>query len=205
MAGSTIRNVVFDLGNVVVRWSPALICERAFGVDAVTPERIAAIFGDPVWKALNRGELTAAAAMAHYAATLSLTPAQTNALLFQITDTQELIPGTLDLIETLAGKGFRLFALTDNVHEIIRYLRQRYTFWTHFEGVVNSAELGCLKPDPAIYRHLLDTYALVPGETLFLDDMPGNVEGARGQGMLACRFTTADQARLDMRALGLPV
>jgi putative hydrolase of the HAD superfamily len=200
-----IRNIVFDLGNVVVRWSPELICQRAFGTAAATPERVAAIFGDPVWKALNRGEMTAAAAISHYAEALRLTSAEADALLYHITDTQELVPGTLELIETLSAQGFRLFALTDNVHEIVRYLRERFTFWSHFEGVVISAEVGCLKPDPAIFRHLLDTYALVPAETLFLDDMQPNVEGARQVGIKAVKFVGAARAKDDLRAFGLPV
>jgi putative hydrolase of the HAD superfamily len=68
-----------------------------------------------------------------------------------------------------------------------------------------SAELGVLKPSAAIYQYLLDTYGLVAEETLFLDDVPANAQGARDIGMHALVFTATDQAISDMRELGIAV
>ena len=98
---------------------------------------------------------------------------------------------------------YRLFALTDNVHEIVAHLQDTHQFWPLFEGATVSAEVGLLKPDPLIYRHLLDTHGLEADETVFLDDIPRNVAGAKDAGIHAFLFTTAEQAEADLASLGV--
>ncbi len=205
MPMTDIRNVIFDIGNVVVRWSPQAICEAAFGAERATPEAVAQVFGDPLWLALNRGERSADDTMQLYRAKLGWDDELTNRFFSHITDSLSEMPGTLDLIDRLKAAGYRLFALTDNVHEIMAYLRSRYDFLDRFEGVVNSAEVGLLKPDPAIFRHALETYGLVAEESLFLDDLAHNVSGAQAVGMKAIQFVSADQAEAEMRALAITV
>ena len=124
-------------------------------------------------------------------------------MFFHVKDSQDLVDGTVDLMERLVAAEFRLFALTDNVKEIESYLRERYDFWRHFDGVVNSAYVGCLKPDPQIFNHLLEGFGLEPQHTVFMDDMPHNVDGARAMNMHAIQFKTAEQAEGALRALGL--
>ncbi len=203
LSKSTIRNIVFDIGNVVVRWDPGLICTRTFGEAEASIELTRSIFADPLWLQLARGELTEAQAKHAYCAKLDRDPAQLDRLFYHIKDSQDLIPGTVDLMERLGKAGYRIFALSDNVREIMIYLRQRYDFWQHFEGVVISAELGLVKPDPRIYSHLLQDFALEPEETVFLDDVLGNVEGARAANMHAIQFTDAERAEADLALLGV--
>jgi putative hydrolase of the HAD superfamily len=200
-----IRSVVFDVGNVFVRWSPAEIIRRTFDAppgSATSQELVAAIFRSPLWMALNRGELTQDEAAASYRRELGLDEACTRRLFFHIVDHLDPIEGTELLARRLRDAGYRVFGLTDNVHEIVAVLRER-TFWGVLEGVVVSAEVGVLKPDPRIYRHLLTRFALVAEETIFLDDHLPNVEGARAVGLEARVFETAARAAEDLRGLGL--
>jgi putative hydrolase of the HAD superfamily len=200
-----IRNIVFDIGNVVVRWSPEAVCEAAYGKDAATPEIVDAVFGDPLWPALNRGEVSVSDAMAQYALKLGWSDDFRDGFFGHLTESLIEVPGTIAMMDGLQADGYQLYALTDNVHEIMAYLRARYDFWAKFTGVVNSAELGTIKPDPAIYHHLLNTYDLVPEETLFLDDLAKNVAGAQAVGIHAIQFATCDQAKVEMRAMGVRV
>src|SRR4051794_4923300 len=128
----TIRNIVFDIGNVVVRWDPPLICLRTFGAAGAAPGFIRSIFADPLWYRLCRGEITEAEAKRAYCDRLDHDPADLDRLFFHIKDHQDLVPGTVDLMERLIGAGHRVFALSDNVREIVLHLRERYDFWKHF-------------------------------------------------------------------------
>lgn len=201
-----IRNVVFDVGNVFVRWSPGTIVERTFGEpfggDA-NKRRTTEIFGSSTWLALNRGELSFGEAANEYGAHLGLTPQQCTDLFHHITDSQTPVEGTEDLALRLKHAGYRVFGLTDNIREIVSHLSRRYTFWSVFEGVVVSAEIGILKPSPAIFQHLLDRFDLSAAETVFLDDMKQNVEGARAAGIAAIVFSDASKCSSDLQKLGL--
>lgn len=66
-----------------------------------------------------------------------------------------------------------------------------------------SAEIGMLKPHEGIFRHLVDTFGLEPAETVFLDDVQGNVDGAMRVGLQARLFTAAERCEQDLQALGL--
>lgn len=202
-----IKNIVFDIGNVLVRWDSRGIVEAAFrlsGEEAAARHRALFVEAD-IWRALNRGEHTEAGAKRAFVEAGHLTEAEAEALWAALYASLHLIEDTPPLMERLARAGYRLFALTDNVHEIVAHLSATHDWWAMFEGVTNSAELGCLKPDPRMYAHLIETNGLVAAETVFLDDMPGNVAGAHAAGMHAFVFTDAAQAERDLRSLGVAI
>ncbi len=201
-----IKNVIFDVGNVFVRWSPPEIVERCFNLQKDSSEnlrRAEALFRGPLWRRLNLGELSQEDAKRAYQAEFGLSKEQANNLFFHVTDHQDLIDGTEDIAQRLKQAGYRVFALTDNVHEIVAHLKSRHQFWSLFEGAVVSAEIGLLKPDAAIFRHATETFGLVAAETVFLDDIQANVDGARAIGMEARLFTTPSRCEEDLRQLGL--
>ena len=200
-----IRNVVFDIGNVFVQWSPPEIIRRCFDLapDSAENRERTMLLRSPLWLRLNRGEVTQAEAELAYQAEHGLTGDEAAALLFHAMDHQELVDGTETIARRLQAAGYRLFALTDNVREIVAHLKSRYQFWELFDGAVVSAEVGMLKPHDGIFRHLIDTFGLEPAETVFFDDVQGNVDGAQRVGLQARLFTTANQCELDLRALRL--
>jgi putative hydrolase of the HAD superfamily len=204
---TAIRNVVFDIGNVVTRWHPLGIVEAAFGLagDEADARRRALFADTEIWRALNRGEHTEGGAKDAYVAAGLLTPAEADRLFEAIYASFHVLEGTPPLMLQLKEAGYHLFALTDNVREIVSHYAEVHDWWALFEGVTNSAEVGVLKPDPAIYRHLLETNGLEAGESVFLDDMPGNVAGAQAMGMHAFVFTDAAQAARDLRSIGVRI
>jgi putative hydrolase of the HAD superfamily len=200
-----IKNVVFDIGNVFVNWSPPEVIRRSFGHahdSAENRERIN-LLRSALWLRLNRGELTRAEAELAYRAEHGLTEREAADLLFHAIHHQELIDGTEAIARRLQAAGFRLFALTDNVHEIVAHLKTRFQFWELFEGAVVSAEIGMLKPHEGIFRHLVETFGLEPSETVFLDDVQANVDGAKRIGLQARLFTSPEQCERDLQAMGL--
>ena len=83
--------------------------------------------------------------------------------------------------------------------------RERYDFLGWFETVVISGEVGVSKPDPRIYRHLLERTRFDPASTLFIDDQAANLAVAAELGMTALQFEDPETLRRDLRELGLPV
>ena len=196
---------MFDIGNVLVRWDSRGIVEAAFGVSGDEAHgRWQTLFVEAdIWRALNRGEHTEASAKRAFVEAGHLTEDEADALWHALYDSLHLIEDTPPLMARLNEAGYRLFALTDNVREIVAHLSEMHEWWALFEGVTNSAELGCLKPDPKMYAHVLEANGLKAEETVFLDDMPGNVAGAHEAGMHAFVFTDAAQAERDLLRLGV--
>jgi putative hydrolase of the HAD superfamily len=97
-----------------------------------------------------------------------------------------------------------LTAILSNMGDNVLASVEREFDWIHrFDVLVWSFQLHMAKPDPAIYRHLLDELGVQPEEALFLDDKLVNIEAALDMGMKAIPFSTVDRLRADLVAAGL--
>ncbi|HUI83570.1 MAG TPA: HAD family phosphatase [Candidatus Binatia bacterium] len=108
-------------------------------------------------------------------------------------------PATLQLAREIRARGVRTAILSNIPRDLLRELRRTFAWLDEFEVRIWSCEHGVIKPDPAIYRACLDALGCEPQRTLFFDDRPNNVEGARRVGMDAHVFESAEQAAAIVR------
>ena len=92
------------------------------------------------------------------------------------------------LAQELGAKPMSLYHYVRNKDEI-------------FDGIVVSAAVKLLKPEPAIYEHLRERFELNFAESVFIDDLERNVDSARRVGLQAIQFTSTDQVRRELAAL----
>jgi putative hydrolase of the HAD superfamily len=103
-------------------------------------------------------------------------------------------PPMIELMRELKDDGYRMALLTNNVREWEPTWRSMLPVDEIFELVVDSAFVGCRKPEPRIYEITLERLGLPGSACLFVDDVADNCEGARALGMTAVRFVDAKQA-----------
>ena len=91
----------------------------------------------------------------------------------------------------LKARGYKLYGLSNWCSTIYRVMKE-YKIFNLLDGFVVSSDYQVVKPDPAIYRVLLDKYDLKAEECVFADDRADNVEAAQQVGMQAIVFTTTE-------------
>lgn len=115
------------------------------------------------------------------------------------------IPGTAELIDDLRALGHPLLGLSNFSAETFPWCREAYPVFERFDDIVISGDHGIAKPDPEIYRLVCRRNGLSIDEAVFFDDSPTNVRGATDVGMTAVWWTSADDARRELRDRGLAV
>lgn len=195
--------VLFDLGKVVLDWNPRYYYERFFAGDEAALAHFLDEVVAPAWIVeMDRGLPIAEAIGARQ----RLYPQHAELIGRWREGWPEMlrgeISGTVEILEELGSRGRRLYALTNFSHETWPVARARFDFLERFEHVVVSGEVGLVKPDPRIYRLAIERCRLQPARTVFVDDVPANVEGARAEGLLAVHFTTPERLRADLVKLG---
>lgn len=119
-------------------------------------------------------------------------------LLFEALDPN---PGMIDLIREVRRDGYRAALLTNNVKEWEATWRSMLPVDELFETVVDSAFVGCRKPDPPIYHLTLERVGLEPEQCIFIDDMEINIDAANEIGIHGVHFRDTAQARAEVHAL----
>lgn len=108
------------------------------------------------------------------------------------------VPGMRSLLTRYRSKGYKLYGLT-NWCSVVHQVIQKYDILQMLDDRIISSEEHLIKPDVAIYKRLCDKFGLEPGECLFTDDRPINVEGARAAGMKAIVFKNAEQFEQELQ------
>ncbi len=110
-------------------------------------------------------------------------------------------PPLIELMRELKAEGFRMAMLTNNVREWEPTWRGMLPVDEIFELVVDSAFVGCRKPEPRIYEITIERLGLPAEACVLVDDILVNCEGARELGMSAVHFRDNEQAIAELRAL----
>jgi len=197
------KTVVFDLGGVLIDWDPRHLYRKLIP-DEAEMERFLDEVCTHDWNVHQDAGRTIAEAVAERVA---LYPDYTPLIEAYYDRWQEMVPGAIDgtveLLAELKALGTPLYALTNFSRETFPRTRERFEFFGWFDGVLVSGQVGLIKPDRRIYELLCSTFAIEPGNALFIDDRQDNVDGARAAGMDAVRFSSPEQLRSDLRERGV--
>lgn len=195
--------VVFDLGNVLVRWNPRLLYEQLIP-DADELERFFSTVITHDWIRDQDAGRTFADGIALLTAQF---PHYQNEIRAFWERWEEMVPGpieeTVEILAELRERRTPLYALTNWSHETFPIARPRFPFLDWFEAIVVSGEVQLVKPDARIYRHLLDAHGLRAEDCVFIDDSPANVAGAEAVGIAALHFQSPERLRQDLIELKL--
>lgn len=178
-----IRMLIFDLGNVLLRFHPRnFLLEN--GMDEPTASRILeTIFRSEEWLLLDRGTIAIEEATSAFCRREPELSQPIRWVMDNWMGMMHPVDEIADLLPLLKERGYRLYYLSNMAKASAQYILEHHRVMDRFSGGVFSCDEGVIKPDPALYRALLDQYRLDPAQCLFLDDLPANVAGGEAMGI----------------------
>ena len=195
-------NIVFDLGGVVFNWQPDSVIRGVF-TDPSTQKLVRAeIIDHSDWIELDRGTLSLDDAIIRGASRTGLPCAAIEKLFNAVPPSLTPIPGTIELIHSISDTTNRLLVLSNMQSASITYLEMNHNIWNLFDGVVISSRIKMVKPEIAIFEHLLKAYKLEAAETVFIDDTCENLAAAASIGIRTIKFVNPSDCKQQLVDLG---
>jgi len=178
-----IKNIVFDLGNVLLSFRPSEFFDKKNYPENIKTTILSDIFGSKEWGMLDNGDLTTEEVIDIIASKSSLNKEEIAhvfnlrvSLLFPLDQNVRLLP-------ELKKQGFKLYFLSNFPKDVYDEIKTGYYFFKYFDGGIISSEVKFSKPHQRIYEILLEKYSLIAEECLFIDDLEINVKAAEIFGM----------------------
>lgn len=196
-----MRNVIFDLGGVVLEWNPDAILEGYYTDPQERAAMKTALFKHPDWLQMDRGTLTESEALARLQQRTGRPVAELSGLFDAVRGSLRPKADTLALLKSLARRDVPLYCLSNMPASTFAYLREQHAFWNVFKGIVISGEIKMAKPEREIFEYLLRRYALAAPDTVFVDDHAPNIEAAEKVGLHTVWFRDARQCALELEQL----
>lgn len=184
----SIKAVVFDMGGVFLDWNPRYLYQKLFK-DSTKLEFFLTSVCNPEWNLRQDGGRSFEDAVTEVAATHPQYREMAELYLSRWPEMiGSLIEGTVAITRALKARGMPLYLLSNCSAETFPLVVERYDFPALFDGLVISGEIRLLKPEAAIYHHLLDRFGLDARDCLFIDDVAANIQAASELGFATHLF-----------------
>ncbi|MBQ8074231.1 MAG: HAD family phosphatase [Clostridia bacterium] len=200
-----IRNIVFDMGNVLVKFDPEMFMTREGILDPTDRQIVSReLFKSVEWVQMDMGVLTEDQLEPMV---LARVPERLRShvchLLHHWSEPREMVPGMEDQVRRLKDAGYGIYLLSNASVSQPRYW-DPMPISRYFDGTMISAFVRIVKPNPAIYRLFTEEFRLEEAECVFIDDFPLNVAGAVSCGWRGIVFH-GDVAELEKKLKELGV
>jgi putative hydrolase of the HAD superfamily len=202
-----IRNIVFDMGQVMIRFDPEMFMDRAGIYDPDDRKLIRnELFRSVEWAQMDEGTLTEETAEPTILNRIPERLKETvRELLYNWAFPREQIPGMEDLVRRLKETGYGIWLLSNASAMQPKYW-QKVPVSRYFDGTMISCDVKVVKPSREIYRLFTEKFILKAEECLFIDDAPANVAGAIACGWQGIVFHgDADELERKMIASGINI
>ena len=200
---SSIKAIIFDYGNVLLDWNPRNVYRRYFPNDVEAMERFLQEVNFMEWNAhqdkgrpFAEGIAILSEQFPQYAELIRAYHEQ------WIDSIGEAFTGTVEILKQLKH-GYSLYGFSNWSAETFPYAREKYDFFDLFDDMVISGVVGFVKPEPEIYRIMLDKIGRPAQECLFIDDSLPNINQANTMGFATIHFQSPAQLEEELKKLNL--
>ena len=197
-----IKNIVFDIGNVLLNYHPHDYLMGRYGREDAD-FLFNAIFNTKEWIGLDRGSITEKEALEIF---IHKSPDKESILREAMDDFYNVftpIKTSVAALYPLKEQGYRLLYLS-NIHiGIYEHVMEKYDFFGKFEGGIISADVKTLKPGKEIFHRLIDKFNLKPEESLFIDDTEPNTKTAEELGFAVIHLQNPGELTGELHKLGI--
>lgn len=198
-----IKTVIFDIGNVLAGFEWKAYFEK-FGYSKEVLARIAkATVESKAWSEYDRGMLTDEEVLNQFVRNDPGIEKELRESLENIDGMLVKFDYAIPWVKELKQKGYQVLVLSNFAHRAHHDCKDVLGFLDYVDGGILSYQEKTIKPEPEIYRRLLERYRLVPEECVFLDDLESNLAAAAEFGIKTIHFTDKDSAEAELKALGV--
>jgi epoxide hydrolase-like predicted phosphatase len=193
--------IIFDFGGVLMRTEdrePRTRLAHSLGCTYAQLEEV--VFNGPTGMLAALGEISAAQHWSSVASRLQIAETQIPAFQDAFWGGDRIDTHLVDLIRSLKGR-YHTALLSNAWSDLRDYLENRWKIADAFDLMIISAEVGLAKPDPRIYRLVLERLQAPAQAAIFMDDVVENVEAARSVGLAGIHFRSADQALTELEQM----
>lgn len=198
-----IKNIIFDIGNVLTdfRWRDFL---RDKGFDDAMIGRIAkASVENPLWKEFDRGELAGEELMQAFINADPEIEDELHKAYDNIHGMVTIRDYAIPWVQELKAKGYKVWYLSNFSEKTEIECADSIAFIPYMDGGILSWKDKLIKPDPKIYQLMLERFKLTADECVFIDDLPENVQGAVNEGIHGIVFESREQVAEELKKLGV--
>lgn len=192
------KNIVFDMGKVLVGYDAMRVCEHYIEDIHDRRQVCTAIFVSPEWIFMDMGVMPEEMAFAKICERLPERLHVSAQLCFDhwheycMDSITEMEP----LVKELKEQGYGIYLCSNASLRLLDCYQKVIPGIEYFDGILFSAAEKCIKPQREIYERLFSRFELKPEECFFIDDLPLNIDGARACGMDGYCFADGDIGKL---------
>jgi len=200
-----IKNIVFDLGGVLIDWNPEYVFLKEFRGDREKMNWFFNTICTSSWNeeqdagySIEKATNERAAMFPKHERLIRMYYGEWEQMLgFEHTETVEILRRLHD------SKEHSIYSLTNWSNETFPVALKKFPFLSWFKGILVSGDVGLKKPDPEIYKLLLDRYGLEANTCVFIDDRTENVKAASALGFSGIVFKNHTQLSKDLKKLNI--